>query len=176
MMTIVQSSNRNRTVLVPFNRRLNMRNRMKKAAAITMMAIGFTGAMQSANSAEFTIINPPEIFDPAPLGYSHVVVAHGSRYVFIAGQVGDPAAEFEKQVAQSYANLAIAIKAAGARPDQVAKLTTYIVNYDASMLPILTSYVKEMFGTSLPAQSLVPVPALALDGLLFEIDATAITD
>ncbi len=153
-----------------------MKNRMKNAASLAVMVFSFTGIVHSVNAAELTIINPPEIFDPAPLGYSHVVVAHGSRYVFIAGQVGDPTADFEMQLEQSYTNLAIAIEAAGARPDQVAKLTTYIVNYDPSMLPLLTSYVKKMFGVSLPAQTLVPVPALALDGLLFEIDATAITD
>ncbi|MEN8130187.1 MAG: Rid family hydrolase, partial [Pseudomonadota bacterium] len=60
--------------------------------------------------------------------------------------------------------------------NQVTKITTYVAQYDQSMLDVMTEYVRKMFGDSLPVQSLVPVPRLALDGMLFEVDAIAILD
>lgn len=127
-----------------------------------------------------TIVNPAGLYDPAPNGYSHAVLASGvARIAFIAGQGGeDPsgtlAPDFPSQVRQAYANLRTALDAVGARPDQVARITTYVVDYDPAMLEVMTRYVKATFGTALPAQTLVPVPRLALDGMLFEVDAVAL--
>jgi enamine deaminase RidA (YjgF/YER057c/UK114 family) len=44
------------------------------------------------------------------------------------------------------------------------------------MLEPLTAECLEFFGSALPAQTLVPVPRLALDGMLFEIEAEAILE
>jgi enamine deaminase RidA (YjgF/YER057c/UK114 family) len=83
---------------------------------------------------------------------------------------------FADQVKQTYANLRAVLDAVGVKPNQVAKLTTYVVDYDPYRLELMTKYVKETFGDALPAQSLVPVQRLALDGMLFEVDAIAILD
>ena len=129
-----------------------------------------------------TIVNPKELYDPAPNGYSHVVIAKGGHGIaHIAGQGGEDkygalSSEFSKQVEQAYANLRTALEAAYIEPHQVVKLTTYVVNYDQSMLDVMTSHVIQMFGKHLPTQSLVPVPRLALDGMLFEVDAVAVID
>ncbi len=115
-------------------------------------------------------------------GYSHAVVAEGSnRIAYIAGQGGEDetsalSSDFAEQVRQAYDNLATALDAVGATPQQVTKLTTYVVDYDPSMLDVMTRHANEIFGTSLPAQTLVPVPRLALDGMLFEVDAIAVLD
>ncbi len=50
---------------------------------------------------------------------------------------------------QAYANLRTALDALGARPDQVAKLTVFVVDHDMSKLEVLTRSVKDMFGASL---------------------------
>src|SRR3546814_15867991 len=76
--------------------------------------------------------------------------------------------DFAVQVQQAYANLRTALDALGARPDQVAKLTVFVVDHDMSKLEVLTKNVKEMFGETLPAQTLIPVPKLAIDPMLFE--------
>ncbi len=63
-----------------------------------------------------------------------------------------------------------------AAPHQVTKITTYVVDYQPTMLDVMTQQVKATFGEALPAQTLVPVPSLALDGMLFEVDATVVLD
>lgn len=149
--------------------------------------IAMTSLISAAEAAEprgpsLTIVNPPGLYDPAPNGYSHAVVASGGRrIVMIAGQGGEDAngklsPRFADQVKQAYANLRRVLDAVGAKPGQVAKLTTYVAGYDQSQLPAMTEQVKEMFGPALPAQTLVPVPRLALDGMLFEVDAVVILD
>ena len=82
----------------------------------------------------------------------------------------------EGQIEQAFANLLIAIEGVGAKPDQVASIRTYFVDYNQDMLGPLTAACAKLFGTWLPAQTLVPVPRLALDGMLFEIEAVAILD
>lgn len=139
-------------------------------------------AAESASTPRLTIVNPTALYDPAPNGYSHAVVAEGgSRLAFIAGQGGEDASgalspDFEDQVRQAYANLATTLAAVGAEPNQVASLTTYVADYDQSKLAIMTVHLKALFGDALPAQSLVPVPRLALDGMLFEVDAIAVLE
>jgi hypothetical protein len=57
---------------------------------------------------------------------------------------------------KAYANLRTALEAIGAKPNQVTKLTTLVVDHDMSKLGVKN--VKEMFGETLPAQTLIPVP------------------
>ncbi|MEY9723081.1 enamine deaminase RidA (YjgF/YER057c/UK114 family) [Sinorhizobium fredii] len=64
----------------------------------------------------------------------------------------------------------------GAKPDQVAKLTVFVVDHDMSKLEVLTSNVKKMFGEALPAQTLIPVPKLAIDPMLFEVEAVVVLE
>lgn len=127
-----------------------------------------------------TIFNPAHLHDPTPNGYSTAVIAPGSaRLAFISGQGGqnrtgslDP--DFAAQVAQAYANLGAVLDALGARPEHVVKLAVFVVDHEMSKLGVLTQHVTEMFGAALPAQTLVPVPSLAVDGMLFEVEAIAL--
>ena len=110
-----------------------------------------------------------------------VIVPAGARVAYISGQGGQDSTgglspDFAVQVKQAYANLGAALEGLGARPDQVAKLTIFVVDHDMSKLEVLTGSVKEMFGATLPAQTLVPVPKLAVDGMLFEVEAVAVID
>lgn len=126
------------------------------------------------------IVNPPQLHDPSPHGYSTAAVSPaGARLAFVSGQgshdrTGKLSPDFGAQVAQGYANLAAVLEGLGARPDQVAKLTVFVVDHDMSKLAVLTENVTRMFGARLPAQTLVPVPKLAVDGMLFEVEAVVV--
>lgn len=136
----------------------------------------------SANVARPLIVNPSHLYDPTPNGYSTVVVTPSvGRLAFISGQGGQDETgglshDFGAQVAQAYANLAAVLEALRARPDQVVKLTVFVVDHDMSKLGPLTETVTRMFGDRLPAQTLVPVPKLAIDPMLFEVEAIVLLD
>ena len=51
---------------------------------------------------------------------------------------------------------------------------SYVVNHDEVKLKQLTSEILEIWGEQTPVQTLVPVPRLALDDMLFEVDAIAV--
>ena len=52
----------------------------------------------------------------------------------------------------------------------------FVVDHDMSKLEMLTRNVKEMFGDALPAQTLIPVPKLAIDPMLFEVEAVVMLE
>lgn len=121
------------------------------------------------------------MYDPRPNAYSHVVIADTpARLVYIAGQCGETedgqlSPDFDKQVHQALCNLRIALTAAHADVDKIVKLTLLIVDHTQERLAIVGRQLQEVGGEyPLPACTLIPVPRLALDGILFEIDANAI--
>ena len=136
----------------------------------------------TTGSATPTIVNPSHLHDPTPNGYSTAVIApDAGRLTFISGQGGQDetgalSPDFGAQVAQAYANLGAVLDALAARPDQVVKLTVFVVDHDMSKLGVLIENVTRMFGDALPAQTLVPVPKLAIDPMLFEIEAVVSLD
>ncbi|WNG48587.1 RidA family protein [Archangium minus] len=148
---------------------------------LIIMTMGVpTATTAHENELKLTIVNPQNLYDPTPNGYSTaVIVPRDARIAYISGQGGQDStgalsADFAVQVKQAYANLRTALDALGARPDQVAKLTVFVVDHDMSKLEVLTKNVKEMFGKALPAQTLIPVPKLAIDPMLFEVEAVVI--
>ncbi|MBY5905379.1 RidA family protein [Rhizobium leguminosarum] len=139
-------------------------------------------ATANEDGLKLDIVNPKNLYDPSPNGYSTaVIVPRQGRLAYISGQGGQDSTgalspDFAVQVKQAYANLRTALDALGARPDQVAKLTVFVVDHDMSKLEVLTRSVKDMFGASLPAQTLIPVPKLAIDPMLFEVEATVVLE
>jgi enamine deaminase RidA (YjgF/YER057c/UK114 family) len=118
-----------------------------------------------------------------PRGYSNGIVAEG-RVLFIAGQVGwDPRSEtpkfpatFAAQFEQALANVVAVLKAAGGRPEQLARLTIYVTDKRAylSSLKECGAAWRKHVGTHYPAMALVQVAGLVEDAALLEIEATAV--
>jgi len=132
-------------------------------------------------STHLTISNPDGLYDPSPFGYSHVAqVDPGARLVFIAGQGGERAdgsypADFQAQVKQAFHNLLTALASVGAGPKDVASLRVYIVDHQEAKLGIYGAELMAAWADAAkPACTLVPVPRLALDSMLFEIEAVAV--
>ncbi|KQR55265.1 RidA family protein [Acidovorax sp. Leaf160] len=124
--------------------------------------------------------NPAGLYDPQRFGYSHLaVVPQPARVVHIAGQGGEDAdgrlpAGFDAQMRQALGNLRLALAAAGASPADVARLTVLVVEHSEARLAVFSRALMAMWGDApTPACTLIPVPRLAIDGMLFEIDATA---
>jgi enamine deaminase RidA (YjgF/YER057c/UK114 family) len=119
---------------------------------------------------------------PVPPEYSHVVVATGSRLVFVAGQVAEDGegtivgpGDIAVQARQAFANVGRALAAAGARPDQVTKLGIFVARYRREYLPAIEAGRVALFGAHKPADTLVGVEALSRPEYLIEVDAIAVT-
>ncbi|PZO17880.1 MAG: hypothetical protein DCF25_10560 [Leptolyngbya foveolarum] len=125
-------------------------------------------------------LNPSELGNPSHYGFTNVVVVPTNKIlIFIAGQGGrDPQGNmgnFEAQLKQAFANLCIALAAAGATPEQVVKITVLSVDHNAEKQKLISAERNALWPDDLvkPASTLIPVPRLAGDKMLFEIDAIA---
>ena len=126
-------------------------------------------------------INPPNL--PTPDTYTQVVVAKGTKLVFVAGQEPEDIhgklvgrGDFAAQVRQVFANLGRALAAAGALPEHVTKITIYVVDYQLHVhYPIIEAARVTLFGDHKPANVVVGVTTLS-PGYLIEVDAVAVVD
>jgi enamine deaminase RidA (YjgF/YER057c/UK114 family) len=135
----------------------------------------------SATAAPVTLLNPAGLCDPSPYCYSHVAaVREDCRTVYVAGQGGENengaiGLDFGTQVRQALHNLQTALKAAGSSTADVAKLTVLVVDHTEDKLTLFGTELKRAFGPGpKPACTLIPVPRLALDAMLVEIEAIAV--
>jgi len=125
------------------------------------------------------IAAPAGVAPPPAGGYSHVVSGSG-RVVMIAGQVavderGDLVGEGDAagQARQVFENLRRCLAAVGGSFDDVVRLNYYLT--DVRDLPAVRVIRDEFISADHPpASTAVQVVALALPGLLIEIDATAL--
>ncbi|MFF0668814.1 RidA family protein [Streptomyces tendae] len=125
-------------------------------------------------------VNPPELSPPT--GFSHAVVATGSRVVFLAGQTaldtdgkvtGDTLpAQFE----QALTNLLTALRAAGGTPADLARVTVYatdVAAYRTHAAELGRSW-RELAGRDYPAMAVVEVVRLWDERALVELDGFAV--
>jgi enamine deaminase RidA (YjgF/YER057c/UK114 family) len=130
---------------------------------------------------DLELINPEEL--PTPESYTHVVAATGRRLVFVAGQVADDAygnlvgpGDLAAQARQAFANVGRSLAAAGAGPEQVARITIYVVHHRPEYLPDISAARIAVFGDHKPADTLLGVETLAQPRYLIEVDAIAVVD
>ena len=117
-----------------------------------------------------------------PPGYSHVVVASGSRLVTTAGAVpldaeGNlvGAGDLHAQAKQTLENLELALEAVGARGRDAIKLTVYVVAAERADLGAVWGAVQQS-GIAGAASTLLGVSILAIEGQLVEIEAIAVLE
>lgn len=133
-----------------------------------------------SHSTACQLSNPEGLYDPSGNAYSHVAeVRADSRLLFIAGQGGEDrngrlSPLFAEQARQALANLEIALASKGASLAQVFKLTLLIVEHSETRLHEWVAEADKAWGPGMkPTCTLIPVPRLALDGMLVEIEALA---
>jgi enamine deaminase RidA (YjgF/YER057c/UK114 family) len=129
---------------------------------------------------ELKFFNPKGLYNPAHNGYSHLsVFPAGWRLILPAGQGGETedqvlSEDFATQLKQAVRNTEIVLAAAGAKISDVAKFTLYVVDHDKEKFRIINEEFGQVWGDRKPAWTLAPVPALALEGMLVEIDVIAV--
>ena len=122
---------------------------------------------------------------PPPAGYSHIAKVNKGTLIYLAGQVSSDASgalvgegNFEAQVERVFANVKIAVEAAGATMADIVKLNTYIVAHvDPAEVPKMRAIRNRYVNTEKPpASTLVVVTRLAQPGWLIEVEAVAAID
>ena len=124
------------------------------------------------------LANPPELH-PAP-GFSHVAIASGTTIVHLAGQVAlDPqfgivgGEDLGEQTKAAMRTVELALRAAGVGCDDVVRRTIYTLH--PTEYETITAAIDEITGgAEHPAQTIVGVTGLAVQGLLIEIECTAV--
>ena len=127
-------------------------------------------------------LNPATL--SAPRGYSHVTVVQCGKQVHVSGQVSMNAAgeivgkgDLAAQAEQVYANLGLALAAAGVKLSDVFKVVTYVVNLDSDKAAKVRAVRNKHLGEGpYPASTMVGVTALVMPDLLIEIEAIAALD
>lgn len=145
-------------------------------AMLAALVLFPTAAARAQGGVRF--LNPPAL--PAPRGYSHVAeVPTGSRILYLSGQVPLDSAgalvgrgDFRAQARQVFRNIEAALAAAGARFEDVVKLTYFVL--DPAHIPVLREVRDEYVRRDAPpTSSLVVVRGLFRDDVLLEIEAVA---
>lgn len=128
-----------------------------------------------------TFKNPKSLFDPSPYGFSHASsVKTPGELVYISGQSGGLGKEhilnpdFRIQVQTALQNLTTILDSYSLNPENVMKITILIVDHSSEKLKIWEEQISKTWKNKpFPASTLIPVPKLALDGMLIEVDAVA---
>ncbi len=127
-----------------------------------------------------TRINPPELFDSVPAGFSQMVVVGGEKpAIHLSGQVAWNAdreivgeGDLYRQVVQSLRNIETALGYADAGLHHVVALRIYIRQDSIHDTKAVTRGLTEVFGDNLPCATWIGVPCLARKEFLVEIEPT----
>lgn len=119
---------------------------------------------------------------PAPKGYANGIAAKG-RMIFVSGQVGwNPVTmkfdhkDFVGQFRQTLENTVAVLRAAGAGPEHMVRMTWYITDKQAYLdnaREVGAAY-REVLGKNFPAMAVAIVAALVEDEAMVEIETTAV--
>lgn len=122
----------------------------------------------------------PAALHPSP-GFSHVAIAKGSSTVYFAGQVALDdgfnvvGKTLHDQTQAAMRNLQVAMVEAHVGWHDIVRRVIYTTQ--PTEYEIITKAIAAVTGTDEhPAQTIIGVTGLAIDGLLIEIECTAVLD
>jgi len=158
-----------------WRKNVSIRLRLRIAAILAALT-----AFPAAADADLRFLNPEGLFKPST--FSQIAVTKGDKVVYISGQTArDPTSKIvavgdvKGQAEKVFANLRMAIESVGGSMDDIAKITTFVVNLQPDDRVWIGEMVKKHFPKP-PAHALVGISALAAPELLIEIEAIAILD
>lgn len=124
-------------------------------------------------------INPETLAPPEKGIYSQISIAPIGRLAFIAGQIARDTngnmvgiGDHRAQALQCFRNIAAAIAAVGAQPNQMVRMTFNVVGHDDTTVATIFDAGLEVFGENFPdcASTYRAVSALGMPDWLIEID------
>ena len=124
--------------------------------------------------------HPSELFDASQYGFAQAVSVPAGRLVFVSGQVAWDAEErllatdLAGQAAAAMSNLRVALADADAELRHVTALRIYIVGEPADTSGVSAALRAAFASGEGPAATWIHVGGLEGDGLLIEIEATAV--
>ena len=125
-------------------------------------------------------LNPPGL---APTnGWTQVVTSTAGKTIYVSGQVSVDErgqvvgkGDLKAQAEQTFANLQVALKSAGASFHDVVKMNLYVVGLKPELVPLLREVrARHVNPESPPASTLVGVSALVGADWLIEIEVVAV--
>lgn len=139
-------------------------------------------ASAAASEPAIRFLNPPGLFQPTT--FSQIATVEDGTLVLISGQTARDAAgklvgkgDLRTQTEQVFENLRIALEAVGAGFDDVAKLTTYVVDLQPNDRTMIAEVIGKHFPPGQrPAHTLVGISALAVEDLLIEVEAIVVVE
>jgi 2-iminobutanoate/2-iminopropanoate deaminase len=127
-------------------------------------------------------INPGQLWDAAPRGYSHIVkVSMPQNLIFVSGQAAVDtdlnilSETVEGQTTAIFEHLAEALKDAGATLADIVDMTIYLTDIATQQWPVREARAKFFEPGKLPTSTMIEVSRFALDTMLIEIDVIAAT-
>lgn len=130
-------------------------------------------------------LNPPDLPDWSESFSQVVVVQTGAiRTIYVSGQVSVDRdknviglGDLGRQAEVTLQNLSKALAFAGATPADVVRLGIYVKELQPDHAAAISLALHKTFGAGkMPTSTWLGVSSLALDDLLIEIEATAVTD
>ena len=124
-------------------------------------------------------LQPPDWAEPK--GYANGVSARGTL-IFVGGQIGWNASQhfesddFIAQTRQALVNIAAVLKAGGAGPEHMVRMTWYVtdrIEYNDRLKELGAAY-REVMGKNFPAMTCVEVSGLVEERARVEIEVTAV--
>lgn len=123
-------------------------------------------------------INPPELFDSSPAGFSQIVLINSNPpSVHLSGQVAwnadrkiVGAGDLYRQVVQSLRNIETALSYADATLKNVVALRLYIRQDEIHEAEAVTKGLMDVFGEDQPCATWIGVSCLAKEEFLVEIE------
>lgn len=129
-------------------------------------------------------LKPDTLFPSTGFGFAQVVTTGPGKLVCCAGQTAwnrdmqiAGGTDFPAQLDQAFENVRLALAAGGAKPDDVVRITLYVVDYRPEHIEVIGRAMNAFFDQDKqPASTVLGVQSLALPEFLVEIEATAVID
>lgn len=164
--------------------------RLQQKILLTLLAVPIFASAQNddlttlatnglVNSSSVIEYISPDGINAAP-HFSSVITTSGQKTVYVSGMTGkfnnnaNHLEEYETQLRQAYEKIGIALKAAGATPQDVVRQRVLIVGISQQHAAITRKIMQAFYGAAKPTSTAAGASGLFNPDLVVEVDVTAV--